>query len=109
MIVIDKPPGLVVHPAPGHQEGTLVNALLARFPRLRDPTGALRPRIVHRLPKDTSGLRVIGKTAQAAAALQEQVQSRPAEKRYTLLLHGRIGEDEGLVDLPIRRAPHNRE
>src|SRR5688500_16784725 len=70
MLVIDKPTGLVVHPAPGHEQGTLVNALLARYPELRDATGQLRPGIVHRLDKDTSGVLLIGKTAEAVAYLQ---------------------------------------
>jgi len=109
MVVIDKPAGLVVHPAPGHEQGTLVNALLARFPALRDPTGALRPGIVHRLDKDTSGLLVIGKTAEAVTALQEQMKDRSVQKRYTLLLHGRIAEEHGLIDAPIGRDLHNRQ
>jgi 23S rRNA pseudouridine1911/1915/1917 synthase len=109
MLVIDKPPGLVVHPAPGHEQGTLVNALLARYPELRDATGQLRPGIVHRLDKDTSGVLLIGKTAEAVAYLQEQLKDRSAEKRYTLLVAGNIGEDEGLVDAPIGRDLHNRQ
>ena len=109
MIVIDKPPGLVVHPAPGHEEGTLVNALLARFPELRDPTGQRRPGIVHRLDKDTSGLLVVGKTAEAVANLQEQLKDRSVEKRYTLLVHGQIVEQEGLIDVPLGRDLHNRQ
>ena len=109
MLVINKPPGLVVHPAPGHEQSTLVNALLARFPRLDDPTGLMRPGIVHRLDKDTSGLLVVGKTAEAVAALQEQMKDRSVEKRYTLLVHGRIVEDEGLIDAPIGRDLHNRQ
>lgn len=109
MIVIDKPPGLVVHPAPGHEEGTLVNALLARFPELRDTTGVKRPGIVHRLDKDTSGVLVIGKTAEAVANLQDQLKDRSVSKRYTLLVHGRIAEDEGLIDAPIARDLHNRQ
>lgn len=109
MVVINKAAGLVVHPAPGHEEGTLVNALLARFPELVDPTGQLRPGIVHRLDKDTSGVLVIGKTADAVAALQAQMKDRSVEKRYTLLVHGRIVEDEGLIDAPIGRDLHNRQ
>jgi len=109
MVVIDKPPGLVVHPAPGHETGTLVNALLARFPELRDPTGQLRPGVVHRLDKDTSGLLVIGKHVGAVAQLQEQMKDRSVEKRYTLLVHGRIVEDDGLIDAPIGRSLHNRQ
>jgi len=109
MIVINKPPGLVVHPAPGHEEGTLVNALLARFAELRDPTGEKRPGIVHRLDKDTSGVLVIGKTAEAVANLQDQIKDRSVKKKYTLLVHGQIGEEEGLIDAPIGRELHNRQ
>jgi 23S rRNA pseudouridine1911/1915/1917 synthase len=109
MVVINKPAGLVVHPAPGNEQGTLVNALLARFPALRDPTGALRPGIVHRLDKDTSGILVIGKTAEAIADLQEQLKDRLVEKRYTLLVHGLVPEGEGIIDAPIGRDLHNRQ
>jgi 23S rRNA pseudouridine1911/1915/1917 synthase len=109
MVVINKPAGLVVHPAPGHEQGTLVNALLSRFPEMRDPTGQLRPGIVHRLDRDTSGLLVIGKTVQAVAQLQEQLKDRSVEKRYSLLLHGRILEEEGLIDAPIGRDLRNRQ
>src|SRR5690242_1454994 len=93
MIVVDKPSGVVVHPAPGNERGTLVNGLLARFPELRSPDGDLRPGIVHRLDKDTSGLLVIGRTLAAVANLQKQMQSRATEKRYLLLVRGGIDED----------------
>jgi 23S rRNA pseudouridine1911/1915/1917 synthase len=109
MIVIDKPAGVVVHPAPGNESGTLVNGLLARFPELRDEAGDLRPGIVHRLDKDTSGLMVVGRTLAATADLQHQMQSRSTEKRYLLLARGNIGEDEGLIDRPIGRDPRNRQ
>jgi 23S rRNA pseudouridine1911/1915/1917 synthase len=109
MLVLNKAPGLVVHPAPGHEQGTLVNALLARYPELEDPTGQLRPGIVHRLDKDTSGLLVVGKTAAAVARLQEQLRDRSVEKRYSLLVHGQILEEEGLIDAPIGRDLHNRQ
>ena len=109
IIVVNKAPGVVVHPAPGHESGTLVNALLHRFPELRDYTGALRPGIVHRLDKDTSGLMVIGKTAAAVTALQQQFKERTAEKRYLLLVHGRIAEDQGMIEGPIGRHPRDRQ
>src|SRR5436305_8476475 len=92
MIVVDKPAGVVVHPAPGNERGTLVNGLLARFPELRSEEGDLRPGIVHRLDKDTSGLMVIGRTLAAMANLQRQMQSRATEKRYSLLVRGGIEE-----------------
>jgi 23S rRNA pseudouridine1911/1915/1917 synthase len=109
MIVVDKPAGVVVHPAPGNQRGTLVNGLLARFPELRAPESDLRPGIVHRLDKDTSGLMVIGRTLAAVADLQRQMQLRSTEKRYLLLVRGGFDEDEGLVDRPVGRDPRNRQ
>jgi 23S rRNA pseudouridine1911/1915/1917 synthase len=109
MIVLDKPAGVVVHPAPGNERGTLVNGLVARFPELRSADGDLRPGIVHRLDKDTSGLLVIGRTLQAVADLQRQMQSRLTEKRYWILVRGGIDEDEGVVDRPIGRDPRNRQ
>src|SRR5207249_8321626 len=109
MIVVDKPAGVVVHPAPGNERGTLVNGLLARFPELRSEEGDLRPGIVHRLDKDTSGLMVIGRTLPAVADLQRQMQSGSTEKRYLLLVRGNFGEDEALIDRPIARDPRNRQ
>jgi len=109
MIVVDKPAGVVVHPAPGNEQGTLVNGLLARFPELRDESGDLRPGIVHRLDKDTSGLLVIGRTLGATADLQRQMQARSTEKRYLLLVRGNLKEDEGLIDAPIGRDVRNRQ
>lgn len=109
MIVVDKPAGVVVHPAPGNETGTLVNGLLARFPELRDATGDLRPGIVHRLDKDTSGLLVVGRTLAATADLQRQMASRTTEKRYLVLVRGSISEDEGLIDAPIARDQRNRQ
>jgi 23S rRNA pseudouridine1911/1915/1917 synthase len=109
MIVLDKPAGVVVHPAPGNEQGTLVNGLLARFPELRDATGDLRPGIVHRLDKDTSGLMVVGRTQAATADLQRQMQDRSTEKRYLLLVRGNIPEDDGLIDAPIARDLRHRQ
>ena len=109
MIILDKPAGLVVHPAPGHEEGTLVNALLARFPELRDPTGEQRPGIVHRLDKDTSGLLVVGRTVQAMAALQEQFRERTALKRYILLVVGDLADEVAAIDAPIARDERDRK
>jgi 23S rRNA pseudouridine1911/1915/1917 synthase len=109
MIVVNKPAGVVVHPAPGNPRGTLVNGLLGRFPELRDEVGDLRPGIVHRLDKDTSGLLVVGRTLAATAALQRQMQSRAPEKRYLVLVRGNINEDEGLIDAPIARDLRHRQ
>jgi 23S rRNA pseudouridine1911/1915/1917 synthase len=109
IVVIDKPAGLVVHPAPGHETGTLVHALLARFPDLRDPTGEMRPGIIHRLDKDTSGVMVVGKTPDAVAAVQRQMQRGAVSKRYRLLVLGTIQEEEGIIEAPIGRDPQNRQ
>src|SRR5919198_4333811 len=109
MLVINKPAGVVVHPAPGNERGTLVNGLLARFPELADEQGELRPGIVHRLDKDTSGLMVVGRTLAAVADLQQQMQSRSTEKRYQVLVRGNMAEDEGLIDAPIARDLRHRQ
>jgi 23S rRNA pseudouridine1911/1915/1917 synthase len=109
MIVLNKPAGLVVHPAPGHEQGTLVNALLARFPDLADPSGERRPGIVHRLDKDTSGLMVVGRTVASMTALQAQFRERTASKRYLLLVLGDLREDEAAIDVPIARDQRDRK
>ncbi len=109
MIVVDKPAGLVVHPAPGHEEGTLVNALLARFPELRDPSGEQRPGIVHRLDKDTSGLMVVGRTAQAMADLQAQFRERTATKKYLLLVLGDVPDESAAIEAPVGRDLRDRK
>ncbi|MBX5490333.1 MAG: RluA family pseudouridine synthase [Chloroflexi bacterium] len=109
LIVVNKPPGLVVHPAPGNEEHTLVHALLARFPELHDPTGGQRPGIVHRLDKDTSGLIMIGRTVEAVAALQAQMQAGEVVKRYYLLVLGDIAAGEGMIEAPIGRDPRFRQ
>lgn len=109
MLVVNKPAGLVVHPAPGHEAGTLVNALLGRYPELTDPRGDLRPGIVHRLDKDTSGLLIVGRTLEAVATLQRQMQAGTVVKRYWLLVINDPVEDEGLIDAPIGRDPRNRQ
>jgi 23S rRNA pseudouridine1911/1915/1917 synthase len=109
MIVLNKPPGLVVHPAPGHEDGTLVNALLAVFPDLADPTGERRPGIVHRLDKDTSGLIVIGRTTAAMVALQQQFKERSAEKKYLVLVQGDLAEEEAAIEVPIGRDARDRK
>lgn len=108
VIVFDKPPGLVTHPAPGHERGTLVNALRALRPDL--PLIADdRPGIVHRLDKDTSGLIVVAKNERSRLFLLQQWQRRDVEKRYTTLVHGTFNENEGTIDAPIARDPNNRK
>ena len=108
VIVFDKPAGLVTHPAPGHEHGTLVNVVRALRPdlELRD---AARPGVVHRLDKDTSGLIVIAKNEATRQYLLKQWQRRTVVKRYTALVHGVIEEHEGTIDAPIGRDPNNRK
>lgn len=103
VVVIDKQPGVVVHPAPGHLTGTLVDALVARYPEIRGVPGPGRPGIVHRLDKDTSGLMVVARTPRALADLQRQMKERTIEKRYLVLVEGVLTDDRGLIDLPIER------
>jgi 23S rRNA pseudouridine1911/1915/1917 synthase len=109
IVIVDKPAGLVVHPAPGNETGTLVHGLLARFPELRDPTGSMRPGIIHRLDKETSGVMVVGKTPEAVAEVQRQMQAGRVRKRYRLLVLGNIEEDQGAIDAPMGRDPFNRQ
>lgn len=108
LLVINKPAGLVVHPGAGRPGGTLVNAIIARIPDLAGIGGVLRPGIVHRLDKDTSGLLIVAKTAAALAALQAQVASRTASRRYLALVDGVLAHEEGTIRAPIGRHPRRR-
>ena len=108
VIVIDKPAGMVVHPAPGHARGTLANALLAHAPGIA-VGGSHRPGIVHRLDKETSGLIVAAKTDRGRAALVSQWAEQAVEKRYLTLVVGVITEDEATIDAPIGRDPKHRQ
>jgi len=109
LIVVNKQPGLVVHPAPGHHTGTLVNALLYHCPDLEGIGGKLRPGIVHRLDRDTSGVLVVAKNAGAQDHLSEQFKSRTVKKTYLALIHGEIGPETGTISLPIGRHPIHRK
>lgn len=108
VLVIDKPAGMVVHPAPGHSHGTLVNAVLAHVPTL-SVGGTRRPGIVHRLDKETSGVMVVAKTDRAHGSLVRQWQERSVEKRYRALVAGKVEEDEATVAVPIARDPKHRQ
>jgi 23S rRNA pseudouridine1911/1915/1917 synthase len=108
LIVVNKPAGLVVHPAAGHAHGTLVHAILAHCPDLAGVGGALRPGIVHRLDRDTSGLIVIAKNDAAQLTLQRQFKSRTVEKVYLALVEGRPSPPQGRIDAPIGRDPRQR-
>jgi 23S rRNA pseudouridine1911/1915/1917 synthase len=109
IIVINKQPGLVVHPAPGHHSGTLVNALLYHCPKLNGIGGALRPGIVHRLDKDTSGVLVAAKNDRAHHHLSRQFKSRRVKKKYLALVYDKMESDSGSVSLPIGRHPVDRK
>lgn len=109
LLVIDKPAGLVVHPAPGHEHDTLVDALLAHIPDLDTSDHPTRPGIVHRLDKDTSGLMVIAKTPESHMALAEQMKAHETIKRYLALAEGQFSVAEGVVEAPIGRDPRNRQ
>lgn len=107
--VVSKPPGLVVHPAAGHRDGTLVNALLNALPNLSGVGGVLRPGIVHRLDKDTSGLMVVAKNDRAHLRLGEMVKTRELKRFYLCLVHGIPPAKRGTVDAPIARNPCDRK
>ncbi len=109
LIVIDKPPGLVVHPAAGNPDGTLVNALLAHCHDLSGIGGVERPGIVHRLDKDTSGVLIAAKTDLAHRALSLSFRWRTTDKRYLAVVYGAPNADEGVVDAPIARHPSERK
>jgi 23S rRNA pseudouridine1911/1915/1917 synthase len=109
LLVINKPVGLVVHPAPGHEGGTLVNALLAHCPDLPGIGGVQRPGIVHRLDKDTSGALAIAKTDQAHHHLQAQFKAKTAKREYLGVVYGAPKTESGTIDQPIGRHPVDRK
>ena len=110
VIVVNKPRGLVVHPAPGHPDGTLVNALLAHCgSSLSGVGGELRPGIVHRIDKDTSGLIIAAKNDRAHEALSAQLKDHTLSRVYDAVAHGSFRQDGGTVDAPIGRDPRNRQ
>lgn len=109
LAVINKAQGMVVHPAPGNYEGTLVNGLLYHLDNLSSINGVIRPGIVHRLDKDTSGLLVVAKTDTAHRALSNELKDHRIVREYTALLHGRLKEEKGTIDAPIGRDPSNRK
>jgi 23S rRNA pseudouridine1911/1915/1917 synthase len=109
MLVIDKPAGLTVHPAPGHPDGTLVNALMAMVTDLSGIGGEMRPGIVHRLDKDTSGLMMVAKDDAAHRSLSKQLKDRKIYKTYLALVVGSVNLDSGTIEGPIGRHPKNRK
>jgi 23S rRNA pseudouridine1911/1915/1917 synthase len=109
VLVVDKPTGVVVHAAPGHASGTLVDALLAYDPGISGGADATRPGIVHRLDKDTSGLLVIAKDTAAHEALSRQMREHTTIKRYLALVEGQMSVPEGVIEAPIGRDPRHRQ
>lgn len=109
IVVVDKPAGMIVHPAKGHWEGTLANALSHHFGQLSERGGPTRPGIVHRLDRDTSGLIVVAKTDQAHDALAAQFKARRVEKEYLAIVVGVPDRDRDVIDRPIGDHPTNRE
>lgn len=109
LIVVSKPAGLTVHPAPGHPDRTLVNAVLALAPDVADAGDALRPGIVHRLDKDTSGLIVVAKNVKAHADLSRQFKERSVSKGYVALVRGTPNPPDAVIDAPVGRHPVHRK
>ena len=109
LMVINKPSGLVVHPAAGHYSNTLVNGLLAHTNNLSNNNGTLRPGIVHRIDKDTSGLLIVAKTDKAHEELAKQLKDKTLNRKYLALVSGRINHDTGEIDAPIGRDPLDRK
>ncbi len=109
VIVVNKPQGMVVHPAAGHPDHTLVNALLYHTRNLAASPEGFRPGIVHRIDKDTSGLLMIAKNAHARESLEAQLAHKTNKRLYLAIVHGNFGEKEGTIDAPIGRNPHERK
>ncbi|WP_256760268.1 RluA family pseudouridine synthase [Cohnella sp. WQ 127256] len=109
VIVINKPRGMVVHPAVGHPSGTVVNALLYHCKDLSGINGVMRPGIVHRIDKDTSGLLMVAKNDLAHASLADQLKEHSVTRKYVALVYGVMQHDKGTVDAPLGRATHDRK
>ncbi|WLD95087.1 RluA family pseudouridine synthase [Alkalihalobacillus sp. AL-G] len=109
VIVVNKPRGMVVHPAPGHMTGTLVNGIMAHCKDLSGINGVLRPGIVHRIDKDTTGLLAVAKNDQSHKHLGEQMKAKTATRKYKAIVHGVIPHNKGTVDAPIGRDKRDRQ
>lgn len=109
LVVVNKPQGLVVHPAPGNYTGTLVNGLLFHIDKLSSINGIIRPGIVHRLDKDTSGLLIVAKSDKAHRILSELLKNREINRTYLALVHGLIKQNEDTINLPIGRSSADRK
>jgi 23S rRNA pseudouridine1911/1915/1917 synthase len=109
VLVVNKPSGMVVHPAPGHANGTLVNGLMAHCKDLSGINGVLRPGIVHRIDKDTSGLLMVAKNDMAHESLVNQLVEKTVTRKYKAIVHGVIPHDFGTIDAPLGRDPKERQ
>ncbi len=109
LIIVNKAAGMVVHPAPGHATGTLVNALLYHCPDLEGIGGERRPGIVHRLDKDTSGILVVAKNQTSHQKLSAQFKTRCVNKEYLAIVHGYVKQDKGIIEKPLGRHPSDRK
>jgi 23S rRNA pseudouridine1911/1915/1917 synthase len=109
LLVVDKPAGLAVHPAPGHPSHTLINAILSHVPRLPETDDFRRPGVVHRLDKDASGLMVVAKNREAYLNLTSQFKARSVVKAYLVLVKGHLTPDDGVIEAPIGRDPRHRK
>ncbi len=109
VLVVNKPKGMVVHPAPGHTTGTLVNGLMAHCKDLSGINGVLRPGIVHRIDKDTSGLLMVAKNDMAHESLVNQLVAKTVTRKYRAIVHGVIPHDYGTIDAPLARDPKDRQ
>ena len=109
LLVINKPSGMVVHPAPGNYHGTLVNALMYHVNQLSNVNGSIRPGIVHRIDADTSGLLLVAKDDNAHNDLVKQISEKSVTRKYLCLVHGVINEDSATIDAPIGRDVHDRK
>lgn len=109
VLVVNKPKGMVVHPAPGHAKGTLVNGLMHHCTDLSGINGVVRPGIVHRIDKDTSGLLMVAKNDAAHTSLVDQLVKKTVTRKYVALVHGHIPHDKGTIQAPIARDPKERQ
>lgn len=109
IIIINKERGVVVHPAPGHYSGTIVNGLLYKYPELEKFNDVIRPGIVHRIDKDTSGILIVAKNEHAKQSLSEQLKDRNVKRLYKAIVHGVIPHDHGMIDAPIGRDVKDRQ
>ena len=109
VLVVNKPRGMVVHPAPGHATGTLVNGLMHHCTDLSGINGVMRPGIVHRIDKDTTGLLMVAKNDVAHESLVNQLVAKTVTRKYTALVHGHIAHDKGTIDAPIGRDTKDRQ